>query len=283
VDDNPGHTPPQDVAMCGVVDVNDLEQEPKLIRGLLGREKGCNSMKKLLVGIIGVLAFGVLAASAFAGNGNTVWLCNGQFITGTGNNRCLIQSENLTELLLGDMNESADVLCPVGSVLNEGWVGPGSEDETTKVEFMSTCSTAGKAENLKGEEVANVCGGTGEAEAVNLPWLTLVYLEGSLTRDIITAGIAGKEPGYKVKCTVAGLKITDECLSGATPVHVELNLLEKEGTEPELVDVLFKETLKQSEWAKCSLGGAESGLVEGEVLLAAVISGSIVPLDLSEE
>jgi hypothetical protein len=241
-------------------------------------------MKKLLMGIIGVFAFGVLAASAFAGNGNTVWLCNGQFITGTGNSRCLILSENLTVLKLGDMNESAEVECPVGSVLNEGWVGPGSEDETTKVEFMQSCPPTAKALNLAGAEVANVCGGTPTAEPVDLPWKTLVYLEGSTTRDILSGTTHG-EPGYIVHCTVAGLKIADECKTeAASPAHIRLELLAAEGSEPELVDVAFEETLKQTEWATCSLGGKESGLVEGEVLLAAVNSGgTLIPLDFSEE
>jgi hypothetical protein len=242
-------------------------------------------MKKLMIGIVGVLAFGVLAASAFAGNGNTVWLCNGQFLTGTGNNRCLTVSENLTAVVLQDMNESSGIECAASSVLDEGWVGPGSEDETTKVEFMEECTSPANALNLAGTVVTNVCSGKGKATAINLPWLTLVYLEGSLTRDIIKGSTAGKEPGYTVECTVGGLKVKDTCTTAASnEAHIELNNLPAEGSEPALVDVLFKEALLNvKEAATCSLGGAESGLVEGEVLLAAMSGSSLVALEFSEE
>ena len=241
-------------------------------------------MKKLLVGLVAVLALGALAASAFAAGGNTVWLCNSAFLT---LEKCLTVSENLTALTLQDMNESSSVECAVGTVLDEGWVGPGSEDETTSVTFTSECAPSAKALNLAGETVSNACTGTkAVGKALNLPWKTLVYLEGTTTRDIIS-GTTNGEPGYEVECTVSGLKVKDKCLTSAAAddAHIELNNLAAEGSEPTLVDVLFMEKLvNASEAAKCSLGGAESGLIEGEVLIAAVnSSGTLISLETSEE
>src|SRR5277367_2035758 len=95
-------------------------------------------MKKLILGLFAVMAMGVFAAPALAtGNGNTVWLCNGVQIQGSGSSRCLVDSENLEVFTLEDMLVPARVECAVGSILDEGWVGPGSEDETTSVEFVS--------------------------------------------------------------------------------------------------------------------------------------------------
>jgi hypothetical protein len=125
-----------------------------------------------------VVALGALTASALAaGNGNTVWLCNSKFIT---LERCLTVSENLSTVVFEDMTELGAAQCGPGAVLGEGWVGPGSEDETTSVSFtLSKCSPPPKAENLSGELLTNICTLIVSFKMLNLPWKTVAYLKGA--------------------------------------------------------------------------------------------------------
>src|ERR1700684_657024 len=163
-------------------------------------------MKKFsIVGaLIAIAAVAVVAASAFADN--TVWLCGGAKITGTGNNRCLTVSENLEIEFLEDRGELAasNVECAVGAVTDEGWVGPGSEDETTIVTFSQTaCKKAAKALNLKKEEVTNKCGTFEKIKVVGLPWTTLIELVAGVAWDRLLTTTAG----YAITCT----GVTDTC------------------------------------------------------------------------
>jgi len=236
-------------------------------------------MKKLLLGLLAIAALGIVTASALAaGNGNTVFLCNSAFLTLT---RCLTVSENLSTIVLEDMTELASAQCPPGAVLAEGWVGPGSEDETTSVTFGTNCSPPSKAENLSGEVLLNVCTLVVSVKAVNLPWTSLAYLTGTKTWDTIKPGASGNQPGYLLECVVAGLTMKDTCTTVAThEANVEL---ENEATKV-LVEFPKKLLISEEERAKCTLGGAETGLVYfGNNLLEALEGGAAVALELSEE
>jgi hypothetical protein len=89
---------------------------------------------------------------------------------------------------------------------------------------------------------------------------------GSLTKDKVAARKG--QPGFKLVCLVAGLKVSDECkTTEGHEARVEL----KDSTEEEVpvnVLALYSATLeKESEAATCSVGGAESGLVVGELAI----------------
>lgn len=241
-------------------------------------------MKKFsIVGaLVAIAAIALVATSAFADN--TVWLCGEAKITGTGNNRCLTDSENLEVTFFEDRGAvvASRVECAVGSVTDEGWVGPGSEDETTLVTVVSTsCKNAAKALNLKEEEVTNKCATFEKIKVVGLPWKTLIELVGGVAWDKLLTTTAG----YAITCT----GVTDTC-TNANEASVRLTNLALEGAEFPLVDATFPlkatETRKgdSSEYAKCSLGGAEEGVVRGEILLAALTAaGASQTLEFSTE
>ncbi|HTU78154.1 MAG TPA: trypsin-like peptidase domain-containing protein [Solirubrobacteraceae bacterium] len=212
------------------------------------------------------------------GAGNGAWLCNGAEITGTGTNRCLTNAEGEGKFTLEDMKEEAAVECEGSDVTSEGWVGPGSEDETTAVTFKESskdCKPAAKALNEEGKEVTNKCEEVKEVKAVDLSWTTLLEVLAGKNEDKIKEATKG-QPGYTVRCKVSILEVSDECKAkeAADNERVEVENLLGTSTEPPLVTVTFpEETERKAEWADCSLGGAESGLVRGKVLVAALNSG----------
>jgi hypothetical protein len=242
-------------------------------------------MKKIMLVVFAVAAFGsVVTAAAFATGPE--WLCNGQPITGTGNSRCLVVSENLATLTLEDMGLPGSVTCPAGTVKDEGWVGPGAEAETTSVTF-GTCTAPAKAENLSGAEVTNGCENAEKVEAINLPWTSKIESKAAPNDWLVLIKHktgAGSEPGYKIKCKVAGISKTDTCeIDGAESPLVLAENLTGNSTELPLVTIEFLKVLEvASEAAKCTTGGAENGLVFGEQLLEAISGTTQVSLEISE-
>jgi hypothetical protein len=93
---------------------------------------------------------------------------------------------------------------------------------------------------------------------VNLPWVTELYEPSSMVfRDHVKKHSGGGEPGWTVSCTVLGkfIKIQDECLA-------------KEGTNTGIAAVAAGinatfDSISNENPANCSLGGANTGLVEG--------------------
>jgi len=199
-----------------------------------------------------VFAFAAVAASS-ASALSSVWLVNGALAPLT-----LVTSESLGVVLLEDMG-STPAMVNCEEVLNEGWVGPGSEDEVTSVVFMKKCAVPAKAEKLNKEESTNFCksGTEATATAVNLPWKTLIVLVGAVFLDQLTA--AGTGPGYKVECTnILGGKSTDECTTQKGTTE-----LTNEGASAVLSE--FPAAPAESEFANCTIGGELQGLVSGNV------------------
>jgi len=210
--------------------------------------------------ILGVAMFAVFAFAAVAASSasalSSVWLVNGALAPLT-----LVTSESLGVVLLEDMG-STPAMVNCEEVLNEGWVGPGSEDEVTSVVFMKACAVPAKAENLENKEVTNNCKSGTEATvvALNLPWNTLIVLSAGVFLDALTAG--GNGPGYKVECTnILGGKSTDECTTQKGTTELT--------NEGENVLSVFPAAPAPSEFANCSIGGKEQGLVSGDVDLFA--------------
>ncbi len=231
-------------------------------------------MKRLVVVLLAVASLGALALSAGSASAAFEWLCAGEKVTGTGEERCLVLSENLETLVLEDMGVPASISCPPEAVLDEGWVGPGAAGEITQVAFTG-CVRSATAENLKEEAVGNACeaGKAVELKALNLPWSTPIEeLEEEAGVNmywiLLKPGASGKSPAYSVGCTVAGLKVTDNCESGAETILVlAFNLTEEETGKLLLVSIIFnKKLLTASEAGTCSVGGKENALLVGEVL-----------------
>ncbi len=218
------------------------------------------------------------------------WLCNGKAPAAKA---CETLSVNLEVLLLTDMSAGSGAECPVGSVTDKGFAGPKAEDETTKVEFKAGACTAPKeVENLEGKLVANACKKVIVVAPDNLPWHTELItvkpaVQGFEQWDIIKGtGVQGGEPGYLVECEIApGINVDDLCEGVAgNPAHVAIENLKADEEAPKLalVDALFtKETFQanQNEWGKCSVGGANSALVFGEILFEAFEGGKAVSLE----
>ena len=239
---------------------------------------------RILAALAGILTLGVLAVTAF-GQDNTVWLCANKEILNV-SERCLTDSESLEAFVLWDLTADSEVQCVAGSITDEGWVGPDSEDETTEVNFVASttnCKPTSKALNLKEEEATNVCQSVVSPGivAVDLPWQTLILLKAGIAYEEIGESSGHGEPGYEVTCKTALGNVTDKCLKTAEGNDLPLDNLVGSATEVPLVDVLFpfKPVNSNSERAKCSVGGAESGAFEGEILLEALTNNG-VPLSL---
>ena len=221
-------------------------------------------LSMLSVTVLAALAFGaVVVASALADN--TVWLVNGAQLT----SKVLVDSETTGKVSLTDMGLPAAVECE--EILDEGWVGPGSEDEVTSVVFDKACTHPEKAENLKGELVTNACTSVDLVKAVDLPWKTLLELIAGNTWVLFFATTNG-EPGYATECGSALGLVTDTCKTTANNnAGPKLTNLEN-GTV--LAEFELNTALSEKENATCSLGGAENGLVVGgNDLLLVVASG----------
>jgi hypothetical protein len=141
-----------------------------------------------------------------------------------------------------------------------GWVANLStgngEDGVTKITATSCKFLSGKVGAC--EESKGVT-----AKARNLPWGTKLVENGKKeVRDEIVSGAKKEEgegePGWSVECTVGGiLKITDTCEHSGNTVSTHANRSTGELEES------FDEITKAETMAKCSVGGAEAGLVRG--------------------
>jgi hypothetical protein len=133
------------------------------------------------------------------------------------------------------------------SVSEEGKIGPESADELTK---------------LTAKECKSVEGGctSPSAEPLHLPWTTELYEPVSEEfRDKIESSGAGV-PGWKLSCTILGVKATDTC-EGETNVKVN----DGEGDVEESFD-------SKSPKVNCSLGGKEEGSTGGTVTVGPISS-----------
>ena len=122
----------------------------------------------------------------------------------------------------------------------------------------------------------NTWGRTASSAVVGL----IVLRKGTAYDEV--RGKSGGEPGLEVTCKAALGNITDTCERPASTGALFEGLnLEGNSSEKPLVDVLlpFTPVTSTKEREKCSVGGAESGALETEVLLEA-LSTTGVPASL---
>jgi hypothetical protein len=228
--------------------------------------------------LLAVLGVGTVAMSAF-GAANVVWLCKEKVIVGA-SERCLVVSENEGAVRLEDMKADSAVECASGSLIGEGWVGPGSEAEATSGSFVqpkTNCKPSARALNAKEEEVTNVCEVVEAAEPLNLPWDGLLELVGGVVEGQGKPGSSGKQPGYLLTCKTALGTIDDTCstVAGKEPDGKILNL-PGNATEPPLVTGEATESIPSGLTGTCTVGGVESALVVGSGLLAALTAAGVL-------
>ncbi len=124
----------------------------------------------------------------------------------------------------------------------EGAIGPGRFGRVTKITPVG-CKPGKNCEEVK------------KVEARNLPWQTELFETEKTVRDAIKEVGAGV-PGWKIECRVLGITKADECASNTQSVSVSLDFFF-------IGYSVLLSFLKNSGKAKCEIGGAESGEVEG--------------------
>jgi hypothetical protein len=108
-----------------------------------------------------------------------------------------------------------------------------------------------------------ICENVEEFTALNLPWQVEAYNTEGKHLSKLVGTVSGKEPGYKLKCSVPILgSITDECVQEAgKPESIQLENVAT-GTE-----LLVLATFQHLRKADCTQGGKESGAVTGSVAI----------------
>ncbi len=204
-------------------------------------------IKILGLALVTVCAVSALvSASAFAA---PEWLLNGKPIT----TPFSIKSKSVGSLLLSDLGAPGGGTAITCKGTDKGTVGPGAKDEVTEVTATGcTFEKAGSCESSKSVT----------AKGVHLPWKTELELVSGELRDMVT-GTSG-EPGWAVECTVGGIfKITDEC-TGLTSTGIS--------NVSGGVDAVFD---AKTPFAKCSVGGANAGMVSGTDLNENPVGGTL--------
>jgi hypothetical protein len=158
------------------------------------------------------------------------------------------------ELELEDQVAGTAIKCK-GS--GTGWVanlstGNGEDGVTTIT--ATSCSFVKNGECTASDAVT--------AKARNLPWGTRLVETNGEVRDQIISGSRKEEgngePGWAVECTVDGIiKISDRCEHSGNTVGTLANRATGELEEK------FDAITKAETMATCSVGGANSGLVNG--------------------
>ena len=196
--------------------------------------------------IVAILATGAIGASSAAASSE--WLINGKLITSA------IKAHSKNLVLLSDSKATGGEVKIHCKGFDAGTVGPGAADlvESITLELLGTKRLAlclfDKAGDCKAGTMPTF-------EAVHLPWKTEIVLIGAEARDLILGDGAGA-PGWKIVCTnILGGTTEDECLEevGKPASAVLSNVSE---------GVLATFDSKTPP-AKCSIGGAEAGHVEG--------------------
>lgn len=215
-----------------------------------------------MIGLAIVAALVMSAVAAGSASAAHEWLIGGAAIAAP------VKVHSLGLLLL------ADTKAPGGEVkihchgFDTGTVGPGAYGLIEKI----TTTLLGTNERFHCKfDKAGACSEAKTplllALAVNLPWLTLLYLEGTEVRDLIEKDGGGGNSGWKIACTnILGGESVDECTSAPNHVGIHTTI-----SLPDGVELLFD---KKTPKATCSVGGAGAGAVEGFDLIESPGAGA---------
>jgi hypothetical protein len=151
------------------------------------------------------------------------------------------------------------------SNIGDGWIGPSSLDWTSEVLTLGGVATKVLSENL-----VIACNTTSEEGVcpsslvwpVNLPWETEVEKiqedSGNFFIDLILPHPGGGNPGWEIEC-MGILPVVDECTSPEAVFEVKSVAGVLLGIFSEGINELAGVNL-----ATCSIGGAGTGVVQGE-------------------
>jgi hypothetical protein len=213
-----------------------------------------------LLGLALVAAFAlsaVVASSAFAAH---EWLIGGNPILTP------VKVHSLGLLLLADTKATGGEVKIHCHGYDTGTVGPGPHDLIEKI----TTTLLGSNERIhcqfdkKGACRENLAEDLLLALPLHLPWLTLIKLINGNVRDLIEKDGSGGNPGWKVVCiNILGGVSVDECTN-------EVNSVGLANVAAGVEAKFDGETLK----ANCSIGGANSGAVEGFDLIESPAGGA---------
>jgi hypothetical protein len=134
---------------------------------------------------------------------------------------------------------------------------------TEKHGIINTAEVKNAKTNCERVEGGCKAGEVEKVKGADLPWLTELFeTEGKFLTKI--GGTGKGEPGWEITCkTLEGSK-TDVCLSESTEKREGVELTNKVSTSGVL---LVLGTFEKARKAKCSLGTAESGEVEGQIAI----------------
>ena len=181
------------------------------------------------------------------------WLIDGELIAPP------VRVHSLGLLLLEDTKATGGAVSVHCRDFDTGTVGPHGLDLIEKI-TLELLGTKNEVLCLFDKNGACEAGTMPTAEAVHLPWLTELVLINGQARDLILADPAGPggKPGWKVACKTIIGSTTDECLEEEGRPGSTL----MENTESGVLGKFDAFTPR----VKCSIGGKESGKVEGTVL-----------------
>jgi hypothetical protein len=204
-----------------------------------------------MIGLALVAALFMSAVAAGSASAAHEWLINGAPLTST------LKVHSVGLVLLEDTKAPGGAVQVHCKGFDAGTVSPGGLDlvESVTAELLKGSDKIPCTFDKVGACKSNV---TPTALALNLPWRTELVLNGTSVRDLILADGHG-EPGWSVTCTnIFGGTTEDHCLAEAgKPGSVSLT---------NVAGGVLGTFDKLTPNAKCSLGGAESGHVEGTVL-----------------
>ncbi len=170
-------------------------------------------------------------------------------------------------ILLRDTKTKAAVNCFNTGSKGEGVIEEGGKGKVRVAEYEKPGTNCVSVEGCEKGSITAVKG-------VHLPWNTEVVV-GTNGKPLTKLSNSGAgEPGWEVKCTIAGIKQTDICTSEAE----EVELINEVTKNPEGVsELLVRSRFQQAAEGTCSLGGAKAGRVLG--LLAILLPGGALSVN----
>jgi hypothetical protein len=208
-----------------------------------------NKLTVLLMPIV-LLVFGAVVASPAMAGEAPQWLVEGTAIKAGTTVDAEVKTETGKLFLLEDMGELAkvDILCEIAKA--EGVLMYNGAAEITEVECAKPTVDSGTCSSPK-------------VSPVDLPWQSEMTESESGVFEAHISSSAGSSAGWKVECTVLGVKVTDTCTTNDAKA---LLTNAAEGS----VDAEFKEEVGKEEEAECSVGGKEAGLESGSFVFVAL-------------
>ena len=183
-------------------------------------------------------------------------------------------------ILLKDTKAAGGLESEVQCFDNAGSIGEGVIEANGKGKVVKA-EVKEPEKNCVGTKVCEAKGVT-EVKAINLPWNTELFVgaNGEPLTKLVGTGVAGKEPGWKLKCKVAGLSKEDVCESAVgEPEEVELSFGTVTKNPLGESELLVKGRFQTARKGTCTQSKEKSGEVTGT--LAILLPGGALSINRS--